>query len=264
MNLDPKHLRRSVLNMAYGGQTVHVACAFSIIEILSVLYSRFLKYDAVDPESADRDFFVLSKGHGVMAAYAVFREIGWISDDELARYFSDDSTLHGLAEARVPGLEVTTGSLGHGLPVATGIALGLKRDGRLDRKVFCLVGDGEMNEGPMWESMLFAGHHDLTNLCIIVDANQFQAMGATSEILHLEPLADKFKAFGFETLECDGHDCEAIDESIARLLSTSAKPKALIARTLKGHGVSFMAGENSWHYTRLDAETHSRALAELV
>lgn len=267
MNFDPKVLRKRVLDMAFGGQTVHVACAFSIIEILSVLYTRFLHFDRANPASDDRDVFVLSKGHGVMALYAVFREIGWVSDEELACYFSDSSRLHGLADAQVPGIEATAGSLGHGLPIATGIALGLKRRGESDRSVFCLVGDGEMNEGSMWESLLFASHHALGNLCVIVDANQFQAMGRTSEILNLEPLTEKFTAFGFDAVECDGHDTAAVEEALITLRGRrtigSSRPQALIARTIKGHGVSFMSGENSWHYLRLDADTHARAVAEI-
>jgi transketolase len=249
--------------MAYKGQSVHVACAFSIVEICAVLHARFLDLGPQPPQAADRDYLVLSKGHGVMALYACFRELGWLDDGHLDAYFRDGTSLRGLCEADVPGCEVTSGSLGHGLPIATGIALGLKRL-RSHHRVFCIVGDGEMNEGPMWESLLFASHHRLDNLTVIVDANQFQAMGRTEEVLGLEPLPAKFEAFGFTVRECDGHDLGLLETSIASLLQATGRPTALVARTLKGHGVSFMAGDNRWHYTRLSDDTYARAIAELT
>jgi transketolase len=162
----------------------------------------------------------------------------------------------------VPGCEVTSGSLGHGLPIACGIAFGLKRKGS-DRRVYCIVGDGEMNEGPMWEALLFAAHQKLDNLVVIVDANQFQAMGRTEDVLALEPLPAKFEAFGCRTVECDGHDPAALGRALASLAEPTGTPGAIVARTLKGHGVSFMAGDNRWHYTRLSDEIYNRALAEL-
>ena len=261
-DFDPRALRRHVLRMAYRGQSVHVACAFSLIEICAVLYGRFLRYDPLNPAWLDRDYLILSKGHGVMAMYACFYEIGWLGDSDLDNYFKDGTHLRGLCEADVPGCEVTSGSLGHGLSIACGIAFGLKRKGS-DRRVYCIVGDGEMNEGPMWEALLFAAHQKLDNLVVIVDANQFQAMGRTEDVLGLEPLPAKFAAFGCRTLECDGHDPVALEQTLATLTTPSGKPGALVARTLKGQGVSFMAGDNRWHYTRISDETYARALAEL-
>lgn len=259
---DPRTLRRHILRMAYKGQSVHVACAFSIVEICAVLHNRFLEFGLRPPQPADRDYLILSKGHGVMALYACFRELGWLEDRDLDNYFCDGTRLRGLCEADVPGCEVTSGSLGHGLPIATGIALGLRRMGSHHR-VFCIVGDGEMNEGPMWESLLFASHHRLDNLTVIVDANQFQAMGRTEEVLSLEPLPAKFEAFGWTVQECDGHDVGCLEKCIGTLLRATGRPTALIARTLKGHGVSFMAGDNRWHYTRLSDDTYARAIGEL-
>jgi transketolase len=261
-HFDPRSLRRQVLRMAYRGQSVHVACAFSIIEICAVLYGRFLRYDPRDPAWPDRDYLILSKGHGVMAIYACFYEIGWLGDADLDDYFRDGTHLRGLCEADVPGCEVTSGSLGHGLSIACGIAFGLKRKGS-DRRVYCIVGDGEMNEGPMWEALLFAAHQKLDNLVVIVDANQFQAMGRIEEVLGLEPLPLKLEAFGCHTLECDGHDPAALEQALAKFTATSGKPGALVARTIKGQGVSFMAGDNRWHYTRLDGDVYTRAVAEL-
>lgn len=260
---DPATLRRHILRMAYKGQSVHVACAFSLVEICAVLHARFLHRGPRPPQETDRDYLVLSKGHGVMALYACFRELGWIDDGDLDTYFHDGTRLRGLCEADIPGCEVTSGSLGHGLPIATGIAFGLKRRGSRHR-VFCIVGDGEMNEGPMWESLLFAAHHGLDNLTVIVDANQFQAMGRTEEVLGLEPLPAKLEAFGWRVIECDGHDVGRLEAGMASLLQEPGRPTALVARTLKGHGISFMAGDNRWHYTRLTDDTYARAIAELT
>lgn len=259
---DPSILRQSILKMAYNGQSVHVACAFSIVEICAVLYRRFLQFGPHPPPNIDRNYLVLSKGHGVMAIYACFRQLGWLDDTDVMNYFRNGTRLRGLCEADVPGCEVTSGSLGHGLPIATGIALGLKRMGS-NRRVYCIVGDGELNEGAMWEAFLFAAHHQLDNLTVIVDANQFQAMGRTEEVLALEPLVDKFKSFGWAVSECDGHDVEHLESSIESLLTTSGRPTVLIARTLKGFGVSFIAGDNRWHYSRLSEEAYGRAIEEL-
>lgn len=262
-DFEPAVLRRHVLHMSYRGQSGHIPCAFSLIEVVSLLYSKYLRYDAKDPRNPDRDYLALSKGHGVMALYACFRELGWLSESDLDNYLADGSRLRGLCESNIPGLEVTSGSLGHGLPVAIGIALGLKLKGK-PQKVFCIVGDGELNEGPIWEGLMFASHHRLGNLIVVIDANQFQAMGRTSQILDTEPLKDKFASFGFATSECDGHSLEALDSTMQRLLQVEGRPKVLIARTLKGKGVSFMEGKNEWHYTKLSKETLELALRELA
>lgn len=248
--------------MAFRGQSVHVPCAFSLVEILSVLYKNFLRFNPEDPHDPTRDYLILSKGHGVMSVYACLEGLGYIKDEDLKNYFKNGSELRGLSEANIPGVEVTSGSLGHGLPIATGVALGMKLSGKPNR-IFCIAGDGEMNEGPMWESMLFAAQHKLSNLCVIVDANQFQAMGKTETILNLEPLKEKFESFGFECREVDGHDVAQLHDVLTVLLSNKTKPQALIARTVKGKGVSFMENENSWHYTRLNEDTYARALKEV-
>jgi transketolase len=190
-------------------------------------------------------------------------ELGWLNDSHIQSYFKDGSDLKGLSDSRVPGLEVTSGSLGHGFSVGVGIALGLKRKGTY-QKVYAIVGDGELNEGPIWEGALVAAHHRLDNLMLIVDKNGFQAMGTTDDVLALGDLQAKFSSFGFETLEIDGHDETAIDAAIRQLWATGPnKPKALIARTVKGKGVSFMESINLWHYTRLNPQSFAEALAEL-
>lgn len=221
-----------------------------------------MRYDRQDPAAPDRDLLVLSKGHGVMALYACFCDLGWITDGDVRAYLGNGTRLRGLCESDVPGCEVSSGSLGHGLPVAVGMAYGLARL-QSDRRVWCIVGDGEMNEGSMWEAMLFAAHHSLDKLTVIVDANGFQAMGRTDEVLSTEPLVAKFEAFGFAAVECDGHDLPALTAALTPHDGPRHAPRAVIARTVKGRGLSFAADDNRWHYTRLDDATRAAALEEL-
>jgi len=245
------------------GSSAHIGCAFSIVELLAVLYRDFLQYPGNDPLSDERDYLVLSKGHGIMAQYACMREKNWLTDDQLKGYFSDGTELYGLADSRVAGIETTTGSLGHGFSVGVGLAFGAKLKSS-NQKTFVIVGDGELNEGPIWEGALFASHHSLKNLFLIVDRNGFQAMGRTKDILDLEGLPDKLKSFGFETLVVDGHDENEVKKSLCKLLSSTLdSPKALIARTVKGKGVPFMEDQNRWHYTRLDDDSYARATLAL-
>lgn len=263
-SFDPRTLRKTVLEMAYAGSTVHIGCAFSIIELLAVLYRNHLSYPNNDPTAAARDYLVLSKGHGVMAQYACMRELGWLNDEAFERYFSDGSDLKGLSDSRIPGLEVTSGSLGHGFSVGVGLAMGAKLRGT-NQKTYALVGDGEINEGPIWEGAMFAAHHELKNFMVIVDENGYQAMGMTQEVLKLGSIQAKFESFGFEAITIDGHDQNAIDGAITQLwASSSTLPKALIAKTVKGKGVAFMENNNIWHYTRLNPETYAQALSALA
>lgn len=264
VRFDAKVLRKTVLDMAYAGSTVHIGCAFSIIELLAVLYRQHLRYPGNDPRSAQRDYLVLSKGHGVMAQYACMRELGWLPDSAFSGYFADGSDLKGLSDSRVPGLEVTSGSLGHGFSVGVGMAMGAKLRGS-DQKTYALVGDGEINEGPIWEGALFAAHQALGNFMLIVDENGFQAMGPTHEVLALGSIQAKFESFGFEALSVEGHDEAAIDSAIRHLwTSSSTAPKALIAKTVKGKGVPFMENNNMWHYTRLTADSYAQALSAVT
>lgn len=260
---DPTELRKTVLEMAYAGNTVHIACAFSLIELLAVLYRTYLRYPENEPNSPCRDYLVLSKGHGVMAQYACMHELGWITKTDIKNYFKDGTRLKGLSDSRVQGLEVTSGSLGHGFSVGVGIAKGLKLSGK-KQKVYTIVGDGELNEGAIWEGALFAAHHNLNNMLVVVDKNGFQAMGSTDDVLDLGDLESKFQSFGFDCLTVDGHDERSITQAICELFkSCSSKPKALIANTVKGKGVSFMECKNAWHYTRLSSQSYQQALDEL-
>jgi transketolase len=262
-DFNARHIRRTILEMAFAGSTVHVACAFSLTEILAVLYRNHVRYPDNDPEGPRRDYLVLSKGHGVMAQYACLHEKGWLAHEALANYNGDGTRLKGLSDAHVRGCEVTSGSLGHGLPVGVGLALAAKLGGT-DQRCYAVLGDGEMDEGSIWEALLFAAHRKLDNLVVIVDENGFQAMGPTAEVMGLGSLHAKFTAFGYEALDVDGHDEAALDAALVRLkASRDGRPKAIVARTIKGKGVSFMENQNLWHYTRLGADTFAAAMAEL-
>lgn len=258
------HIRKTILDMAYAGSTVHIGCAFSIVELLAVLYRRHLRFDKSHPEAPNRDYLVLSKGHGVMAQYACLHEIGWLNDTDLTQYFKNGTRLKGLADAHVPGIEATTGSLGHGLSVAVGLALGAKLKST-DQICYSLVGDGELNEGSIWEAAMFASHFRLDNLIVIVDENGFQAMGSTEEVMRMGSIEDKFLAFGFDVIVIDGHNENAVDRAYGDMKNhRNGKPKAIVARTIKGKGVSFMENDNIWHYTRLTPESYAQALCEVT
>jgi transketolase len=261
---DPRSLRETVLAMARAGSSGHVGCAFSIIEIMSVLYRSFLRYPNNDPNHPGRDYLVLSKGHGVMAQYACMREMGWLDDERhIERYFSDGSDLMGLSDSRTPGLEVSSGSLGHGFSVGVGIAEGLRRRST-DQRVFAIVGDGELNEGPIWEGMLFAAHNGLSNLTMIIDANGFQAMGKTDEVLKLGSIRQKCESFGFACADVGGHDEHALEHTIRSLMATHpSRPKAIVAKTIKGKGVSFMENDNQWHYRHLTEQDYAASIEAL-
>ena len=263
-DLAPSVLRKEILRMARAGASVHIGCAFSIVEIVSCLCRDFLLADEIIDKKDHSNWLLLSKGHGVMAQYACMRELGWLGDDAFTNYFADGSELKGLSDSRVPGLEVTSGSLGHGFSVAVGLAFGSKLKATA-QKTYALVGDGELNEGAIWEGALFAAHHGLKNFMVIVDENGFQAMGPTQDVIQLGSLQDKFKSFGFEVAHVDGHDETAIDHAIRQLwASDSSLPKALIAKTVKGKGVPFMENNNEWHYTRLNDHTYAQAMSAVM
>ena len=260
---DPNRIRKIILDMAHSGATVHIGCAFSIVEVLAVLYRDHLRLDIADPRSAGRDYMVLSKGHGIMAQYACLYELGWLTQSDIRNYFKDGTRLKGLADVHVPGVEATAGSLGHGLSVAVGLALAAKLK-TTDQVCYALIGDGELNEGAIWEALLFAAQFKLDNLIVVVDKNDFQAMGSTEEVMGLGNIEAKFAAFGFDAVTLDGHHEPALDAGLRALRAKrNGRPKAIVANTVKGKGVSFMEHNNAWHYTRLSPETYRAALAEL-
>ena len=246
-------MRRLIVSAAYHANHGHIPSALSIVEIMK-------SFNQVETED---DVMILSKGHGVMAQYACMKELGWLNDDDLFNYFSDGTELKGLSDSRVRGLEVTSGSLGHGLSVGVGIALG-HHINKSQQKTFIIVGDGELNEGSCWEAIQFAGHHKLKNICMIVDKNNFQAMGETAKIINQDNLGQQIESFNFNVIEIDGHDEVVIDETIKQIYSSSnGKPNCIIANTVKGKGISFMENKNDWHYSRLDQSLYEAALLEL-
>jgi transketolase len=228
---------------------------------VATLYSGVMRVRPSEPRWEDRDRFVMSKGHAGAAVYAALAERGFFAIERLATHCQNGSTLCGhVVSHGVPGIEFSTGSLGHGLPVGAGIAFALRGKGSASR-TFVLLSDGELDEGSNWEAMLFAAHHGLTGLTAIVDYNKIQSLASVQETLALEPLAEKFKAFGWEVRECDGHDTAALANALGP--STSRAPTMLIAHTVKGRGVSFMENSVLWHYRSPQGDELAAALAEL-
>ena len=261
--LTPNQLRINILKMAKAGGTGHIGPSFSLVEIIIALYKNFIKLDWNNKNNLNRDVLALSKGHGVMALYAVFKEFGWLSEEQLLGYMNSNNHLKGLSSTMVSGIEVSGGSLGHGLPVSVGIAYA-QRVQDLKSRTFCIVGDGELNEGSVWESVLFAAHNKLDNLIVIVDSNKYQAMGRIEDIINLENLIKRFKTFGFNVKQCNGHNIKSISNSLKFLINKkNKKPGILIANTIKGKGVSFMENDNIWHYSRLTDELFQKAFSEL-
>jgi transketolase len=240
----------------------HVGTCLSMADLLAALYGQALRVDPARPDWPDRDRFLLSKGHGAAALYAVLAECGFFPAERLADFCRDGSPLTGHANFKVPGVELSAGSLGHGLPVGCGLALAARRGGRAWR-TFVLLGDGELDEGSNWEAALFAGHHQLDNLIALVDYNKIQSFGTVKEVLDLEPLADKWRAFRWAVREIDGHDHTRIADALAAVPFERGRPGVIIAHTVKGKGVSYMQDRLTWHYQAPDPQQLAAALAEL-
>jgi transketolase len=258
-----REARRVVLNLIKKTNNSHIGSAFSIIDILTVLYFRILRISADNPYCDERDRFILSKGHSCSALYSVLKLKGFFRDDVLDMFCSDGGCLAGHPiGGSVPGVEATTGSLGHGLSIAVGMALAGKRDNR-GYRVFTLVGDGECNEGSIWEAAMFASHHNLDNLVLAVDYNKIQGFGTVQETINLDPLTTKWQAFGWETIEINGHDVGAIYDALSSIPLRTGKPSAIIAHTVKGKGVSFMENQLAWHYKSPNDSEYEQALKEL-
>jgi transketolase len=226
-------------------------------------FEDVLDLDPDEPEKPDRDRFILSKGHACASFYSVLSQAGFFPEERLKRFYTNGGDLWGHAShPGVPGIEVSTGSLGHGLPMAQGMALSSKRDGSPYR-VFALMSDGECDEGTTWETALFASHHNLDNLTVIVDYNKIQSIGRTSEVMDLEPLKDKWESFGWATRSIDGHDPEILLDSLSTVPWEEGKPNCLIANTVKGKGVSFMEDTVLWHYRVPEGDEYEDAVQEL-
>ena len=240
-------LRQMAVDALDGGARGHIGSTMSLIEIFRVLYDDVMHFDAKLPRVPNRDRLILSKGHGCIALYVMLADKGFFDRSELATFCKYDSILGGHPEfGHIPGVEASTGSLGHGLAIGVGMAYASMLS-KVDYKVFVVLGDGELDEGSVWESALAAAHHGLSNLTVIIDYNKIQSYGPVSEIWNLEPLADKWTAFGFDSIEVDGHDINELRAAMS-VRNGSHKPKAIIAHTVKGRGVSFAEGDPNWHH----------------
>jgi len=257
-----RRIRASALAMVHHADASHIGSGLSMADLLAVLYGSELRVDPGRPDDPDRDRFILSKGHAASVLYAVLAERGFFPKEWLERYCDDDSPLAGHVTHGVPGVDFSTGSLGHGLSLGCGVALGAKADGRSFR-TFVLLSDGECDEGSTWEAALFAPHHGLDHLVAIVDHNKMQGFGSVGAVLDLAPFADKWRSFGWSVREIDGHDHEAIHRVLGDLPLEAGRPSVVIAHTVKGKGVGYMEHQLRWHYKSPNAEQLAEALAEL-
>ena len=255
-------LRAHALRMTFASRASHIGSCLSMADILAVLYAGILRLDPATPDWPERDRLVVSKGHAAAILYAALAERGFLPIDELAQYGTNGSRLSGHVTRTVPGVEVSTGSLGHGLPIATGMALAAQRAGAAWRS-FCILSDGELDEGSNWEAVQLAQHLGLDNLIAIVDYNKMQSFGTVAAISDLHPLADKFRAFNWGVHELDGHDHAALHTALTAPPPRPGRPTVLVAHTVKGKGVSFMENQLLWHYRNPDAAQLAAALAEI-
>lgn len=259
-----RKLRSHTLVMISRAKTSHIGSCLSVADILAVLYGRILRFDPKRPKLPSRDRLIVSKGHAAAIVYAAVAEAGFMPVERLEEFARNGGQLYGhVTHGGVPGIEMSSGSLGHGLPVGAGMALTGKRAGEPWR-VFVVMSDGELDEGSNWEAMLFAGHHQLDNLTIIVDYNKIQSLDWVDKTLRLEPLADKFRAFGWSVREVDGHDVKDLSSALELVPLEPGRPNAIIAHTVKGKGVSWMEGKVLWHYKQPTPDELVTALEEVA
>jgi transketolase len=255
-------IREHVLAMAAGSVGAHVGGSLSAADLLTVLYFHVLNVRPDDPAWPERDYFILSKGHAGAGLYATLAERGFFAVDELKTYAQPGGRLLSHPTVKVPGVEFPTGSLGHGLSLGVGLALAAKRAQRSNR-TFVLMGDGELQEGSVWEAAMAAPHFGLGNLVAIVDRNRLQISGPTEQRMRLEPLAERWQSFGWSVVNVDGHKIDALLTTFAQLPLNSEQPTVVIARTVKGKGVKFLADRKKSHYVKLTPDLYRRALKEL-
>ncbi len=240
-------LRRSILMMLNSSRRGHLASAFSLVEILRVLYDDILEYDPLNAKYQSRDRCILSKGHGCLALYAVLADKGFFPKSELSKFCQKGGLLGGHPEITIPGVEASTGSLGHGFSIGIGMALN-ERYENAGYRTFVILGDGESNEGSVWEAAMCAAKHRLNKITVIVDYNKYQSYGSTREVQELEPFMDKWKSFGFSVAEVDGHSPVSLQSLFNRLPFEPEKPSAVICHTIKGRGIPFVENNLSWHH----------------
>lgn len=259
-----RRVREHVVRMTSTGGTSHVASALSMTDIMAVLYGAILRVDPRNPRWPERDRFILSKGHAGVGVYATLAECGFFDHAMLAEHCQNGSKLSGhVSHKGIPGVELSTGSLGHGLSVGAGMAYGAKLDAAPQR-VVVLLSDGECDEGSNWEAILFASHHRLDNLVSIVDYNKIQSLDSVANTLALEPFADKWRSFGWHVVEVDGHDHDALHGALAKIPTVLNAPTCIIAHTVKGRGVSFMEHSVLWHYRTPRGPEFDAALREIA
>jgi len=257
-------IRTQVIELSHKAGTPHLGSSLSCIDVLTAAYWSALRIDPNNPQAADRDRFILSKGHAALALYVTLCQRGYFDPAILQTYNCDGSVLAEHPGPHcVPGVEAATGSLGHGLSLGLGMALAGRIQKR-DYRVFVLMSDGECNEGSVWEAAMFAPAQKLENVCVIIDYNKWQATARSNETLSLSPLREKWEAFGWNACEVDGHDMEALLDKMSAVPNGSGKPVAIIAHTVKGRGVSFMEDDNNWHYRIPTAEEVQQAARELA
>lgn len=256
-------IRKDIVQMTTAAGSGHPTTSFSTVELLSTLYFKFLNHDPKNPDWEDRDRFILSKGHAAPALYSILAHSGYFPTDQLMTLRKLDSPLQGHPEkGRLSGVEASTGSLGQGISIGIGMALAGKID-RKDYQVYVMTGDGELDEGQIWEAALYAGNRGLDNLTVIVDHNQAQQDGWVKDIMDLSPLTDKWRAFKWHAIDIDGHDLDQVAKAFDEARSTKGKPSVIIARTIKGKGVSFMENKPGLHGKPLSREDLEKALQEL-
>ena len=257
------NVRKSIVEEVYSAQSGHPGGALSCADILTVLYFNQMNIDPEKKDDLNRDRLVLSKGHASAALYAVLAERGYFSKDELKGFRKLGSMLQGHPDMKhIPGVDMTAGSLGQGLSVANGMAISSKLDERGFR-VYCIVGDGEIEEGQIWEAAMASAHYKLDNLCLVVDNNNLQIDGKVSDVMSVYPLKEKFEVFGFEVLEVDGNDIDELITVFDKAKTVKGKPTAIIAKTIKGKGVSFMEDKADWHGKAPNDEEYKTAIEDL-
>lgn len=259
-----RELRRTIVRTLEAGGRGHLGSALSLVEILRVLYDDVLRYDPKNPRWDGRDRCILSKGHGCLALYAILSDKGFFSRSELWKFCRSDGILGGHPEyGKVPGVEASTGSLGHGLSIGIGFALNARYE-KAPHRVFIIISDGESNEGSVWEAAMCASKHKLGNLTVVVDYNKYQAYGTTAEVQELEPFADKWRSFGFAVREVDGHSVGELRSAFAKLPLHPVRPSAIICHTVKGKGIKFVENNPAWHHkNKVTAEEIQSLLAAL-
>ena len=253
-------IRYAMLQALRPKESHHIGCSFSIVDIVTYLYFRQLKIDPKNPKNKERDIFILSKGHGALAVYAVLYKKGFFSKDTFMTYDQDGGMLPEHIHHEVPGVEVSTGSLGHGLPIGIGFATAFLNDQKKN-KVYVLMSDGELNEGSNWEALMYAGFHKLANLIIVIDRNGLQGYSSTKKVLDLEPIEDKIKPFGWNVFKADGHDFASLDKIFKKIKTNKSNaPSLIIAKTVKGKGIPYFEGRFDSHYKSVSKEVKQEIL----